>query len=325
MLNHPLPRIDKHDKLRKLLLPFCRLKQGEIWEDPSGKHKVGCLDAAEESQIKLLFGRKRAVAAIHDPPYNFVAFKERELDRFINWCKKWIGNTQEILTQDASLYIWLGADQKYHFQPLPQFIQMMSRTKFNSKSYITMRNQRGYGTQKNWMSVRQELLYYVKGNPGFNPKAEYTEIPKVLKGYHKVIDGKKTENLERSKSEFLRAGNVWIDIQQIFYRMEENVNGCYAQKPIKAIRRIIEASSKKNQLITDFFSHSGTTLVAAELTNRKCYTIDNDPIFCEISIRRLERLRAKGLTGWQNSNPFANEINKNQKIRNYLKLEYKIK
>jgi site-specific DNA-methyltransferase (adenine-specific) len=107
--------------------------------------------------------------------------------------------------------------------------------------------------------------------------------------------------------------------------VEENVNGCYAQKPIKAIRRIIEACSKKNQLITDFFSHSGTTLVAAELTNRKCYTIDNDPTFCEISIRRLERLRTKGLTGWQNSNPFANEINKNRKIRDYLKSEYKIK
>ena len=106
--------------------------------------------------------------------------------------------------------------------------------------------------------------------------------------------------------------------------MEENVNGCYAQKPIKAIKRIIEASSKKNQLVTDFFSHSGTTLLVAELTNRKCYTIDNDPLFCEVTIRRLERLRAKGLTGWQNSNPFADEIIKNKNIKHYLKLKYKI-
>ena len=322
MLNHPLPRIDKDDKLRKLLLPFCRLKQGEIWEDPSGKHKVGCLDATKENQIKLLFGRKRAVAAIHDPPYNFVAFKERELDRFIIWCKHWIDNTYQILTPNSSLYVWLGADQKYHFQPLPQFIQMMTKTGFSSKSFITMRNQRGYGTQKNWMSVRQELLYYIKGKPGFNPEAEYTEIPKVLKGYHKVINGKKTENMERSKSEFIRAGNVWIDIQQIFYRMEENINGCYAQKPLKSIKRIIEASSKRNDLITDFFSHSGTTLVAAELCNRRCYTIDIDPVFCEINIRRLERLRSNGLTGWQNSNPFAEEILTTKKIRNYLGSTY---
>ncbi len=75
--------------------------------------------------------------------------------------------------------------------------------------------------------------------------------------------------------------------------MEENVNGCYAQKPIKSINRIIEASSKRGELVTDFFSHSGTTLISSELTNRRCYTIDIDPVFCEISIRRLERLRKK--------------------------------
>ncbi len=143
---------------------------------------------------------------------------------------------------------------------------MMSSTKFKSRSFITMRNQRGFGTQKNWMSIRQELLFYTKGDPYFNVEAEYTDIPKVLKGYYKSVSGKVTENIERSKSENIRAGNVWIDIQQVFYRMEENVNGCYAQKPLKAIKRIIQASSKKNDIVFDFFAHSGTTLIASEKT-----------------------------------------------------------
>ena len=47
--------------------------------------------------------------------------------------------------------------------------------------------------------------------------------------------------------------------------MEENVNGCYAQKPLKAIKRIIEASSNENNIVLDFFSHSGTTLLASEI------------------------------------------------------------
>jgi len=106
--------------------------------------------------------------------------------------------------------------------------------------------------------------------------------------------------------------------------MEENVNGCYAQKPIKSINRIIEASSKREELVTDFFSHSGTTLISAELTNRKCYTVDIDPIFCEISIRRLERLRIIGKTGWQNSNPFADEIKSSRKIKSYLIQHYNL-
>jgi len=185
-----------------------------------------------------------------------------------------------------------------------------------------MRNQRGYGTQKNWMSVRQELLYYTKGNSVFNIDAEYTDIPKILKGYYKIINGKETENLERSKSENIRAGNVWVDIQQVFYRMEENVNGCYAQKPLKSIDRILKANSKESDLIVDLFAHSGTTLLSAEKLNRRCITTDIDPVFCEITIRRLENYRNNHLTGWQNSNPFSDEILEDRKIKNYLSKTY---
>ena len=86
----------------------------------------------------------------------------------------------------------------------------------------------------------------------------------VVKGYYKNIGGKITENLERSKSDKIRASNVWIDIQQVFHLREENVNGCFVQKPIKSVERIIEVSSKENDLVIDFFSHSGTTTLAAE-------------------------------------------------------------
>ena len=170
------------------------------------------------------------------------------------------------------------------------------------RNFITMRNQRGYGTQKNWMSVRQELLYYIKGNPYF--KVIYTDIPKILGGYYKKVNGELTNNFERSKSSFIRPGNVWVDIQQVFYRMEENVPGAYAQKPLKAISRIIEASSNKGNLVADFFSHSGVTLLASEILKRRCFAIEIDPIFAEISIRRLEHYRKTGKTGWQWNNPF---------------------
>jgi site-specific DNA-methyltransferase (adenine-specific) len=155
------------------------------------------------------------------------------------------------------------------------------------------------------------LLYYTKGDPVFNIEAEYTDIPKILRGYYKEVNGKVTENFERSKSPNIRAGNVWVDIQQVFYRMEENVNGCYAQKPLKSADRIIRASSQKDELILDFFCHAGTTLLAAEMLERRCYTIDIDPVYCEIAIRRIEHFRATGKTGWQNGNPFEKEILKN--------------
>jgi len=213
-----------------------------------------------------------------------------------------------VLDEHSSFYVWLGADQNNNFQPLPDFMIMMREYPFSPRSMITMRNQRGYGTQKNWMSVRQELLFYIKGKPEFHIDAVYTDIPKFLRGYYKNVNGQVTENVERSKSQTIRAGNVWVDIQQVFYRMEENVSGCYAQKPLKCIYRIIQASSSSDDLVVDFFAHSGTTLIASEILNRTCYTIDIDPIYAEITIRRLERFRNTGKTGWQNGHPFENDL-----------------
>lgn len=308
MENSPLPRLDEVPLLRTVLQRYCRLREGEVWEDPIGRHRVGCLDASRWDDVQRLVGSEAARFALHDPPYNLVAFEKRNIDEFIDWSRHWVANTDRVLGKDASLYVWMGADQNAGFQPLPDFMLMMRETGFRPRSLITMRNQRGYGTQRNWMAVRQELLYYVKGSPGFNIDAEYTDIPKILRGYYKEVNGVVTENLERGKSENIRAGNVWVDIQQVFYRMEENVNGCYAQKPLKSCERIIRASSDPGDLIVDFFAHSGSTLLSAEMLGRNCYTMDTDPVFCEIVIRRLEKFRTTGKTGWQNGNPFAEEI-----------------
>ncbi|CAN5457070.1 hypothetical protein BH20ACI1_BH20ACI1_31250 [soil metagenome] len=309
MKNQPLPRIDENPELQEKLLPFCRLKKDEIWEDESKRFRVGCLDIAKQSDVETLMNGEKATLSIQDPPYNFIAFAEAQVSEFVDWCRIWTENINSILAENSSFYVWLGADQRNGFQPLPDFMIMMREMiDFKPRSFITMRNQRGFGTQKNWMAVRQELLYYTKGSPIFNIEAEYTDIPKILRGYYKEVNGKTTENFERSKSENIRAGNVWVDIQQVFYRMDENVNGCYAQKPLKCIERIVQASSNENDLVVDFFSHSGTTAIASAKLKRRCFTMDVDPIFCEITIRRIERFLEKGLTGWQNSNPFEKEL-----------------
>jgi len=305
-----LTRLDIDEELRRKILPHCRLKKGEIWKDPKGKHKVGFIDATSLEDTKKLFGKEKVQLVINDPPYNVVvgnantqSLSKVKVDDYIGFSQKWVSNVLSILDQDASLYIWLGADQKDGFQPLPEFMIMMREFKdLKTRSFITMRNQRGYGTQKNWMSVRQELLYYTKGDPHF--KVIYTDIPKTLGGYYKAVSGKVTNNFERSKSEFIRPGNVWVDIQQVFYRMEENVPGAYAQKPLKSISRIVEASSQEDNLVADFFSHSGVTLLSSEILGRRCYAMDIDPVFAELSIRRLERYRQTGKTGWQWNNPF---------------------
>ena len=310
MATEPLPRLDSDNEIRKELLPYCRLKPGDVWEDPLQGHRVGVLDATCPDAVMKLMSPKRAKVAVNDPPYNVSVgnkttqnLSKLNLTEYMEFSRSWVENTIEILDEDAHFYVWLGADQKDSFQPLPDFMLMMREFEdLEASSFITMRNQRGYGTQKNWMAVRQELLYYTKGNPDF--AVVYTDIPKILRGYYKTVEGKRVENLERSRSDTIRPGNVWVDIQQVFYRMEENVPGAYAQKPLKAIERIITACSREGDLVVDFFAHSGTMLIACERLGRVCYTSDIDPIFAEITIRRLEHFREICRTGFQLQNPF---------------------
>ena len=150
------------------------------------------------------------------------------------------------------------------------------------------------------------LFRSTKVDPPF--QVQYTEIPKILRGYYKQVGGELAENIERSKSRNIRSSNVWVDIQQVFYRMDENVSGCFAQKPLLAIERIVQASSRPADLVIDFFGHAGTTLLACQRLGRRCWTADIDPVYCEICIRRLEHFRNTGRIGWQNGHAFEREL-----------------
>ncbi len=90
--------------------------------------------------------------------------------------------------------------------------------------------------------------------------------------------------------------------------MDENVSGCYAQKPLKSIERILRASSARGDAVLDLFAHSGTTLLAAEILDRVCLTADLDPVYCEITIRRLEHYRSTGKLGWQHGHAFERDL-----------------
>ena len=81
----------------------------------------------------------------------------------------------------------------------------------------------------------------------------------------------------------------YIAIQQGFVADErERVHP--TQKPVKLIAYIISDFSKENETILDTFGGSGTTLIAAEQLNRKCYMMELDPHYCDVIIARWEKL-----------------------------------
>lgn len=65
------------------------------------------------------------------------------------------------------------------------------------------------------------------------------------------------------------------------------------QKPVELSARAIKNSSKQKQNILDLFGGSGSTLIACEQLNRKCYMMELDPKYCDVILQRWENLTGK--------------------------------
>ena len=60
-------------------------------------------------------------------------------------------------------------------------------------------------------------------------------------------------------------------------------------KPVELIRRPIGYHTAPNDLIFEPFSGSGTALIAAETTRRRCYAMELSPAFVDVAVERWER------------------------------------
>ena len=61
------------------------------------------------------------------------------------------------------------------------------------------------------------------------------------------------------------------------------------QKPVEVSETAIKNSSKKQNLVLDLFGGSGSTLIACEQTERKCYMMELDPQYVQVIIDRWEQ------------------------------------
>jgi DNA modification methylase len=59
------------------------------------------------------------------------------------------------------------------------------------------------------------------------------------------------------------------------------------QKPIELLEPLISFSSGKGQMIFDGFLGSGSTLIACEKTNRKCYSMEISPEYVDVAVKRF--------------------------------------
>jgi DNA modification methylase len=65
------------------------------------------------------------------------------------------------------------------------------------------------------------------------------------------------------------------------------------EKPVELARRAIEYSSRAGEHVLDLFGGSGSTLIAAEQTGRRCFVMELDPLYCDVIVRRWEQFTGR--------------------------------
>ena len=69
-------------------------------------------------------------------------------------------------------------------------------------------------------------------------------------------------------------------------------------KPVELILKALKNSSKSEDIIYEPFGGSGSTMIACEKLNRACYSVELDPKYADVIVKRWENytgLKAKKL------------------------------
>lgn len=230
----------------------------------------------ESSSVDLIFA---------DEPYNigknFGNNKDswKSTEDYVEWNKQWISEAMRILKDDGTFYIMTAT------QYMP-YIDVFMQENYHVISRIVWHyDSSGVQSKKYFGSLYEPILMCTK-----NKKAKYTfnhediMVEAKTGSKRKLIDYRATPPRPYNTKKV--PGNVW-NFNRVRFRMEEYENHP-TQKPEKLLERIILASSNEGDIVFDPFGGSFTTSAVAKKLNRKSISIDYNPEFFKIGIRRLE-------------------------------------
>jgi site-specific DNA-methyltransferase (adenine-specific) len=236
-----------------------KAKLGDIYQ--LGNHRLMCGDSTKEEDVTKLMNGVKADMVFTDPPYG-VSYT----GGVIHGNKINTDHKREMLkNDDVDIY--------------SDFIPLLNKIIDDGAIYIFYATCNSYELLKPLKENDIELnsiIVWNKINTGYadmnsNYKNKYEPCVYCKRKGHKLnFVGPTTEN------------TVW-DIEK------DRDNKLHpTQKPIKVPARAISNSSNIDGKVLDLFGGSGSTLIACEQLNRKCYMMELDPHYIDVIIQRWE-------------------------------------
>lgn len=238
---------------------------GDIFQ--IGEHRLMCGDSTDAEQVAKLMNGEKADMVFTDPPYS-VNYTKKTKEIFHN------NNYTEIRNDNMSVEETANNIWRPFFQNCYKF------SKNNCSIYCTMPQG---GDQMMMMMMMMGEKWKVKHELIWLKEAPVFSMGRLDYDYkHEPIAfGWKDKHEFYGLGEFTKS--VW-DIPRTEKRLHPTM------KPVRLISNAMKNSSKENDIIIDGFIGSGSTMVASHQLNRKCYGMEIDPIYCQVTIDRMKRL-----------------------------------
>lgn len=232
-------------------------KTGDIWI--LGKHRLMCGDSTQKEQVLRLMNNQEADMILTDPPYNV----------------DYEGKTADALKIENDN---MNETEFYNFL-LDSFRNMYESVKHGGSVYVFHADTEGLNFRNAFKSCGFKLaqcLVWVKNTFVMGRQDYQWRHEPILYGWKEG------------------AGHYFVDDRKQSTVLEFDKPSRNAEhptmKPVDLLVYLIKNSSKEDNLILDLFGGSGSTLIAAEQTKRKCYTMELDPKYCDVIVKRWETL-----------------------------------
>lgn len=232
-------------------------KPGDVWI--LGRHRLMCGNSTQKEDVMRLMNNQEADMILTDPPYNV----------------DYVGKTSEALKIENDN---MNETEFYNFL-IDAFRNMFESVKYGGSIYVFHADTEGLNFRNAFKAVGFKLaqcLVWVKNTFVMGRQDYQWRHEPILYGWKEG------------------AGHYFVDNRKQSTVLEFDKPSRNAEhptmKPIDLLVYLIKNSSKENDIILDLFGGSGSTLIAAEQIQRTCYTMELDPKYCDVIIKRWENL-----------------------------------